>query len=61
MKGKSLIAAAVVLAAIPVAPAAADDLGDVIDAGARNVELAQASQQRVDGVVEQTRSLEGEY
>lgn len=59
MKRKLLVAAALGLVAVPVVPAG--ELDDVVAAGARAVEVAQASQQRVDQVVEQTRDLETEY
>jgi hypothetical protein len=59
-------ALAVVLTVLVVgsAPAGAGESGDldqVLQAGARRVELAQASQQRVDQVVGETSELENEY
>ena len=52
-----LAAAALALAA----GATASELEDVLDAGAENVRLAQASQQRIDAAVLETENLESEY
>ncbi len=40
---------------------AAQDVDDVLASGQRTIQIAQASQQRVDKVVEETRSLVDEY
>ncbi|MBA3565161.1 MAG: DUF3450 domain-containing protein, partial [Gammaproteobacteria bacterium] len=43
------------------APAATQDVETVLGTGARNVQLAQAAQNRIDGVVAETRSLADRY
>ena len=44
-----------------ITPTFAQDLDQVISQGERRIQLAQESQQRVDGIVNQTRSLSDQY
>jgi septal ring factor EnvC (AmiA/AmiB activator) len=44
-----------------LAGAAASELDEVMDASARRIELAQASQQTINQIVDQTEGLEAEY
>jgi hypothetical protein len=59
--GRCVVCAAVVLGLGLPSVAAAGDIDAVIDAGESKTQLARASQQRIDDVVEQTQTLESEF
>jgi len=46
---------------VPAPSGLASDLGQVMKAGSDRLQVAQASQQRIDGVVVETQDLEAEY
>lgn len=53
--------AAIALLIGGIAVAGAEDLDGVLDAGERGIQLAQASQGRIDEVVRETREMEARY
>jgi len=60
-RGSVFVASCVVLALVVTTAVRATDLDAVLDTTSRDLQLARASQQTIDQVVQETESLESEY